>query len=151
MLLAVDLGIHSGLACFDETGRLLWYRSTNFGDAARLRRAIPGIFASIPRLEWLVLEGGGPLFELWCRLAEKRGLRVLQVQAEEWRRELLLKRERRSARQAKARAAELAQEVIRSSGAPLPRGTLVHDVAEAVLIGLYACRHLRREAADGRS
>ncbi|RMF41977.1 MAG: hypothetical protein D6751_12950 [Deltaproteobacteria bacterium] len=151
MLLAVDLGIRSGLACFDATGRLHWYRSTNFGDASRLRRAIPGIFDSIPRLKYLVLEGGGPLFELWCRQGRKRGVQVLQLQAEDWRRELLLARERRSARLAKARAAELAREIIRSSGAPLPRGTLVHDVAEAVLVGLYASRHLRREGADGLS
>lgn len=39
-LLAVDLGVRAGLACYDESGRLRWYRSSDFGDAARLRRAI---------------------------------------------------------------------------------------------------------------
>ena len=42
-LLAVDLGVRTGLACWGDDGRLRWYRSQNFGDAARLRRAIPAL------------------------------------------------------------------------------------------------------------
>ena len=64
-LLAVDLGVKTGLALFGPEGRLRWYRSQNFGTAARLRRGVQGLLASMPHLAWLVLEGGGPLADLW--------------------------------------------------------------------------------------
>ncbi len=38
VLLAVDLGVKTGLALYGQDGRLLWYRSQNFGTAERLRR-----------------------------------------------------------------------------------------------------------------
>lgn len=45
-LLAVDLGVRTGFACYGEDGRRRWYRSQNYGSAARLRRAIPGALAA---------------------------------------------------------------------------------------------------------
>ena len=135
-LLAVDLGVRTGFACFGEEGRLRWYRSQNFGAAARLRRAIPGLLASPDDLTRVVIEGGGPLAESWRAEAERRGALVQRVSAEEWRSLFLLPREQQSGPQAKEVARRLARRVIEWSGAPRPT-SLRHDAAEAVLIGLW--------------
>lgn len=60
-LLAVDLGLRSGLALYGPDGRLRWYRSQNFGTQARLKRAVPSVLHGAGPLAWLVLEGGGPV------------------------------------------------------------------------------------------
>jgi hypothetical protein len=71
-LLAVDLGVRTGLALYGGDGRLLRYRSQNFGSAARLRRALPALLEAEPDLAWLVIEGGGPLADAWEREAARR-------------------------------------------------------------------------------
>jgi hypothetical protein len=134
-LLAVDLGLRTGLALYGEDGRLLWYRSQNFGSAPRLRRAVPALLGEAG-LAWLVLEGGGPLADIWEREAARRGIPVLRIGAGTWRARLLLPREQRTGRQAKGNADGLARRVIEWSGAPRPT-SLRHDAAEAVLAGLW--------------
>lgn len=42
-LLAVDLGLRSGLALYGRDGRLREYRSQNFGSQSRLKRAVPSV------------------------------------------------------------------------------------------------------------
>lgn len=140
-LLAVDVGLRCGLAYYDRDGRLHSYRSTNFGTAARLRRGCGPLLAGQPELELLVLDGGGPLAEIWQRAAERTGLNWRQVSAEQWRRKLLLDRDQRSGRLAKQRAGGIARAVIAWCGAPAPT-SLRHDAAEAILIGLYAVHEL---------
>lgn len=135
-LLAVDLGLRTGLAAYADDGRLLWYRSQNFGTAARLRRAVPGVLDGVPGLDRLVLEGGGRFAELWEREAARRGVVVRRIGADMWRARLLLPREQRSGVAAKHNADGLARRVIRWSGAASPT-SLRHDAAEAVLIGLW--------------
>jgi len=135
-LLAVDLGVRMGLAAYGRDGRLRWYRSHNFGTAARLRRAIPGLLGAEPELTHLVIEGGGALAHGWDVEAAARGLRVEWVSAEAWRALLLYPREQRSGEQAKRTAALLARRVIDWSGARRPT-SLRHDAAEAILIGLW--------------
>jgi hypothetical protein len=140
-LLAVDLGLRAGLARFGGDGRLLSYRSHNFGSLARLRRGAPALLAEGGGLTHLVVEGGGDIAEVWLRAAERRGLAVLQIGAEAWRERLLYPREQRSGEQAKQHADELARRVIAWSGAPRPT-SLRHDAAEAILIGLWAALEL---------
>ena len=135
-LLAVDLGIRTGLALYGGEGRLLWYRSRNYGRTERLRRAVVGILGEIPDVEVLVIEGGGTLLVPWEREAERHGILVLKTSAEEWRRRLLLPREQRSGVQAKQHADGAARRVIQWSGAPAPT-SLRHDAAEAILAGLW--------------
>lgn len=135
-LLAVDLGIRTGLALYGGEGRLLWYRSQNYGNTERLRRAVAGIMGEIPTLEVLVIEGGGTLAVPWEREAERKGILVLKTSAEEWRQRLLLPREQRSGVQAKHSADGAARRVIQWSGAPAPT-SLRHDAAEAILAGLW--------------
>jgi hypothetical protein len=100
-LLGIDLGLRTGLALYGSDGRLLWYRSQNFGTATRLRRAVHGQLGSLPQLEWVILEGGGNLARIWEKEAERRGLRMRRIAAEQWREKLLLSREQRRGSQAK--------------------------------------------------
>jgi hypothetical protein len=136
-LLAVDLGLRTGLALYGGDGRLIWYRSQNFGTAERLRRAVHGLLGTLaPELAWVIVEGGGNLAEIWEKEARRRGVASLRIGAEVWRERLLLARARRTGAQAKHTADEVARRVIEWSDAP--RATsLRHDAAEAVLIGLW--------------
>ncbi len=135
-LLAVDLGIRTGLAFFGSDGRLRWYGSRNFGRRSRLRDAIPGILNECPCLSRLVLEGGGDLAEIWIREADRRRVTVMTLYAEEWREGLLLPRDRRSGADAKRNALAAARVIIEWSGAKRPT-SLRHDAAEAVLAGFW--------------
>jgi hypothetical protein len=138
-LLAVDLGLRTGYALYGRDGRLLWYRSKNFGTAERLRRGVRGLLDEIPDLGWLVLEGGGPLAEIWEREARHRRIDVIRISAEQWRRCLLVPREQSSGRLAKRNAGARARRVIEACGAARPT-SLRHDAAEAILVGLWGVR-----------
>ena len=142
LLLAVDLGVRTGLAQYGRDGRLQWYGSKNFGSRRALRQAIPGILAQRgSRLGHLVLEGGGPIAELWQKAALTRDVALWQIDAAEWRELFLSPREHRSGSEAKARAVSLAHRVIawsRIRRAP----SLRHDTAEAILIGLWGVRRV---------
>lgn len=142
MLLAIDLGLRAGLALYGGDGRLVSYRSHNFGSLARLRRGAHTILGEQPGLSWLVLEGGGAIAEVWQREAERRQLQTLQISAEVWRQRLLYPREQRSGLQAKHNADELARRVIAWSGASRPT-SLRHDAAEAIMVGLWGVLELR--------
>lgn len=135
-LLAVDLGLRTGLALYGSDGRLQWYRSQNFGSNARLKRGAFGVLKDLAGVEHLVLEGGGRLADLWAKEGARRGLRVRVVDAHTWRQVLLYPRERRSGGEAKAAADTLARRVIAWSGASRPT-SLRHDAAEAILVGLW--------------
>ncbi|BBD08969.1 hypothetical protein [Desulfovibrio ferrophilus] len=135
-LLAVDLGLRTGLALYNPQGRLVWYRSHNFGSQARLKRGAHGILKDIPELDILVLEGGGTLADLWANEGVKRGLDVHTITAEIWRKRLLLPRQQTSGAKAKRHADQRARKIIQWSNAPRPT-SLRHDAAEAILIGLW--------------
>ena len=139
-LLAVDVGLRFGLAWYDRAGRLLRYRSQHCPNRTVLRRVVRTVLAE-DDFEALVLEGGGPLADLWRGQAEARGIPVVQISAEDWRAELLLKREQRTGQEAKHTADGLARAIIEESGAKRPT-SLRHDAAEAILVGAWAVRHL---------
>jgi hypothetical protein len=136
VLLAIDIGVKTGLALYGHDSRLLWYRSQNFGTAQRLRRGVCRVLDTLPHLAWLVLEGGGPLADIWRREATRRQIPVRQISAEAWRRQFLYAREQRRGAQAKEHATELARRIIIWSGARRPT-SLRDDAAEAILIGLW--------------
>lgn len=137
-LLAVDLGVRTGFACFSNAPSLRWYQSANFGNAARMRKAIPAILGRWPDLAFLVIEGGGDLARPWVKEAGIRGLEVRIVSAEEWRKDILYPRQQRSGVQAKQNALTLARTVIDQLGASKPATPLQDDVAEAILCGYWA-------------
>lgn len=135
-LLAVDLGLTTGLALYDRCGKLRWYRSQNYGNMSRLRRAVHGLLGSIPDLELILLEGGGDIAALWEREASRRGVTVMRISAETWRRRILHPREQKSGTAAKNHSRNLARKIIEWSGVRFLK-SLRHDTAEAILIGLW--------------
>ena len=135
-LLAVDLGLRTGLALYGRDGRLRWYRSRNFGTATRLRRAVHGLLDELEDLSWLIIEGGGPLAEIWEREARRRHISIRRIGAEDWRNDLFYPRQQKNGPQPKNAAKALARRVIEWSEIPRPT-SLRHDAAEAVLIGLW--------------
>jgi hypothetical protein len=140
-LLAVDLGLKTGLALYGAEGKLIWYRSHNFGTTDRLRRAAHGILNGIPELAAMVIEGGGNLAVVWEKEAAQRGILVRRIGSEVWRELFLLQRERRTGPEAKKHAGEVARRIIDWSGAARP-ASLRHDAAEAILIGLWGVLQL---------
>ena len=86
-LLAVDLGLRTGLALYGHDGRLRWYRSQNFGARSRLKRGVHGLLNDLPDVALLILEGGS-LAEPWRSEAERRTVAVRQIDAATWRRAL---------------------------------------------------------------
>ena len=140
-LLAVDLGLKTGLAMFARDGRLEWYRSRNFGSRARLRRAAGAILKEAGDVQVLVLEGGGDIAVPWITEARRRGLQVLQLDAGVWRKTLLLDRHQRSGKDAKKHADKLARRIIEQLAGKKPT-SLRHDAAEAICIGLWGLNQL---------
>ena len=139
-LLAVDLGLRTGLALFGSDGRLRWHRSRHFGNRTRLKRGAYHLLRDCPDLGWIVLEGAS-LAGVWTREAARLDVAVQQIAAETWRTRLLLPREQRSGSQAKQNADRLARAVISwSELSPPPQ--LRHDAAEAILVGLWAVLEL---------
>ncbi len=135
-LLAVDLGLRTGLALIDGQGRPVWLRSKHLGAMAALRRAAHSILRELPELDLLVLEGGGPAADIWVNEAAKAGIRVRVVSAQDWRPHVLAPSRQRDAKAAKAAAGVLARQALAEAG--LPRKTLTSDAAEALLLGLWA-------------
>ncbi len=140
-LLAIDLGIKTGLACFDRDGRLTWYRSSNFGSRARLKKAVPAVLREAGNVRYIVIEGGGDLAEPWIAEAKRIGAEIIQLAAHDWRTDLLLSREQRTGDDAKRHADALARLIIKWSDAKRPT-SLRHDVAEAICIGFWGARRL---------
>ncbi|MBW6490275.1 MAG: hypothetical protein K0B15_03660 [Lentimicrobium sp.] len=140
-LLAVDAGIRTGLALFDRTGKLVWYRSHNMGSISSLRKAVYTIINSVDCLDYLVVEGGGPITSVWLNTASKLGIKTLQTDAGIWRKELLFKRRFRNSGIAKESAIQLANQIIHLSEAP-SYNPPTHDAAEAILIGLWGCKKI---------
>src|SRR5262245_50641522 len=87
VLLAVDIGVKTGLALYRPVGRFPTDRSQNFGTAERLPRGAQTVLDTLPPLACLVLEGGGPLADIWIRAAMRRHIPVRQISAEAWRRQ----------------------------------------------------------------
>jgi len=140
-LLAVDLGLRTGLALFGEDGRLMWYRSSNLGSRPRLRKAAYSILNEAVNVEVVAIEGGGDLAVPWMSEIDRRGLRCVQINAERWRTSLLLSRHQRHGPDAKRHADTLARKIIEWSGAKKPT-SLRHDAAEAICIGFWAVLHV---------
>jgi hypothetical protein len=141
-LVAVDLGLRTGIAVFDGAGRLERYGSRNFGTRTRLRGGADAVLGEVGRVDVLVVEGDRALGSVWAARAARRGAITLEVTPERWRARLLHPRERRTGREAKAAADVVARRTIELLGGRRPT-SLRHDAAEAVLIGLWGCLELR--------
>jgi len=135
-LLSVDLGIKTGLALFSSEGKLLWYRSQNFGNKVRLKKAIPWILNIEEDVNYLIIEGGGPLRKIWDAHLERRNIEVFHIMAEDWRKDILLEREQQKGKKAKEKAIAYAEKVINKLSEK-KSGSINDDAAEAILIGFW--------------
>lgn len=137
----MDVGVRCGFALYDRQGLLRGTWSRNLGHRSRLKPAVSAFLRELPELTHLVLEGGRNLGLTWEREGTRRGLQVVTISAETWRGRLLIPRERRSGKQAKRTAEKLARETMRWAGLS-PPSSFTTDLAEAVLIGLWAVLEL---------
>ena len=137
-LLAIDVGLRTGIARFGPDGRLVAYRSQHFGSRAALRRGALRVLREWGLPSLLVLEGGS-YAEAWERAAARVDVAVRTTTAEVWRERLLIPAQRRDAARAKAAAERHAREVIAAGGLPRPH-SLRHDAAEAICLGAWAVR-----------
>ncbi|WP_370324498.1 hypothetical protein [Euzebya sp.] len=146
-VVGVDLGLRTGVAVLDGVVdgpvRLRRYTSTHIGSRSALRRGAVGMLAEVGPIAVLAVEGDEGLARIWERAARGTGAEVVRVHAERWREVLLLPRERRTGKLAKAAAQAKAVRVIewsRANGgrAPAPVGPLRHDTADAIMIAVWA-------------
>ncbi|MEA3444680.1 MAG: hypothetical protein U9R19_08135 [Bacteroidota bacterium] len=135
-LLAIDLGVKTGLALFNRIGELEWYRSQNYGNRNRLSRAAYSILNNISGLSLIVIEGGGSLYKIWRKEAIRAGIGCKQIHAHEWRGDILFCREQRNCTLAKHNAIRFAKIVIDKCGQNKST-SLTDDAAEAILTGYW--------------
>ena len=139
IVLAIDVGMKAGLAWFDADGELIRARSTRFANRTVLKKALPSIWTELPGVTQLVLEGQGEIADIFRKSAERASIPVQQFSAEDWRKDMLLPRQRRSGKQAKAHAEAIALQIARECGKP-PKCAYDDDAAEAILFGLWFLR-----------
>ena len=171
LLLAVDLGLKSGVAMFSSSGKLLRYEQFLFhkddieaSTKALIKEweqsAIAGEFITKndnpdsspmrPRITHVAIEGGDSgLLRAWMDAVEDdtdddgRPKIIWKVSPEEWRAELLVDKERISGAKAKEASRLIARQVVEDWGAmPRHQGKFPTDVAEAVCLGLYVSHKL---------
>lgn len=140
-LLAVDVGLYTGLAFFNRNAQLLWYCSHHLAGPQQLKRLAARLLRSAPRPTHLYFEGGGALAQIWEKEATTQSLIQVQVQAQQWREHLFHARQYSSSAIAKREAQHLAHKMTRALGGKKPT-SLRHDTAEAILIGIYALLEL---------
>lgn len=136
-LVSVDLGLRCGLAFFDEQGQLIRARGTHFPTRSALKEALFGIYRrEFPEVTHLICEGDQTLAKYWRALI-RREIQFACVSAESWRPHFLTPHECQRGSLAKTRAKVLAAHLIESS-IWRPKVALNDDVAEAILLGIWA-------------
>jgi hypothetical protein len=165
LLLAVDLGLKSGVSLYNDEGKLLRYEQFHFDKRTLVETAI-GILESwedgassllatneedghsrpllTNKITHLVIEGGeNYMLRAWAEAAGSRRLCLLKVSPEEWRAELLIDKERTSGANAKAASRLIARQVVMDFGVmPQHEGKFRTDVAESVCLGMYVARKI---------
>jgi len=172
LLLAVDLGLRMGASLFNDRGELIRYEQLYFEDADELFDQVPLLLQTweaeanksaeindelSATKQWtlthVAIEGGDvTLLEAWRSAVEiddpsglpkgGRGARLHTVRPEEWRADLLVKKEKTSGRKSKEAARLIARQVVDDFSAGTHSGKFKTDVAEAVTLGFYMSRRL---------
>lgn len=136
-VLALDLGLRFGWACYRDDGVIVAYGSHHCGQRAKLKSIAWSALRSLPEESMLYIEGGGELLEAWLKIARRRSIETVVRSAEDWRQDCLIPRDQRSGEVAKRRAVEIARGLIRARAGQAPT-SLRHDAAEATLFGWWA-------------
>ena len=156
LLLAVDLGLKSGVALFGRDGTLLRYEQFHFEKKSLVEAAkhlveswestvneVDEEEGGLPhRITHIALEGAnGYMLQAWADA--RSDLSILRVPPEEWRADLLLAKERTSGSNAKAASRLIARQIVDDFGVMSNhQGKFTTDVAEAVCMGFYVGRKL---------
>ena len=145
-LLAIDLGVKTGLACWDvEQRKLLWCRSHNYGSKKQVAKAAPGVLLSAGDAGILVLEGGGDIALIWKQAGNRWGWDTRILHAEEWRKNLFYESEWQYTSDLKNLAINYAHKAALWGGMKVA-GRLNHNAAEALLAGLWVLLEQNPEA-----
>ncbi len=141
-LLAIDAGITCGFAFFClDSHQLLRYRSHNYGNLVRLRRAATAFLADEPTVRAIILEGGGTIADVWVKPARHRTIPIQLISAEQWRVDALLPRDQRRGYIAKKAAIVSARNQINDHATKRTKA-LRDDTAEAILVGEWALERI---------
>jgi predicted phosphodiesterase len=157
MLLAVDLGLKSGVSLFNEDGELVRYEQFHFESPEQLELSAPELVqeweedanseTAIGDMPWRVthiaIEGADArLSDAWAAATEEESS-LLCISPQEWRGSLLTTKEKTSGANAKAAARLIARQVVADYGKmDLHDGKFKTDVAESVVMSLYVARKL---------
>jgi predicted phosphodiesterase len=161
LLLAVDLGLKSGLSLFNCHGNLVRYEQFVFKRGsltAEFTELIKQWEADVPNDENFLMDesiGENPwkvthiavegedvdILKAWASAAPD--LSITRISPQEWRSEMLLSKEKLSGADSKAAARLIARQVVADYGTMgQHEGKFKTDAAEAVVMGLYTCRKL---------
>lgn len=139
LLLAVDLGLRTGLSLFDDEGRLLRFEYFHFGSPDELRSnaerilreweaAVSHSSGSPCLISRVAVEGNdASLWPVWRDACEGRAL--LEVKPDQWREDLLTFDDRRSGESAKAASRELAQSILKECSESPPDVEVLETVS----------------------
>ena len=136
-LLALDLGLRFGWACYTDTAKLVAYGSHHCAKRAKLKSIAWSTLSKLPPESQLYIEGGGVLLDVWCKEARRRDVSYHALHAERWRADCLLPRDQKSGAAAKRKAQTLSRVLITARSGQAPTA-LRHDTAEATLMGWWA-------------
>jgi predicted phosphodiesterase len=162
LLVAVDLGLRTGLALYSEEGRLLEYQNAIYTSEDELRVGCLALLAAWEakyqqvttdeddeaisyHISHVALEGADvALKALWRDMIHDHldDAHILLVKPEEWRADLLLSKEKASGEAAKEASRLIARQLVADYGGRLHEGKFPTDVAEAVLLGYHVSRRL---------
>lgn len=137
-LLAVDLGLTCGFACMSDVPQILWARSKHYASRGSMRRAAAALIREQTELQHLVLEGDRQLGIIWEKPALQQGVDVIWVSPETWRQRMYGKMKLTGSERLKEMAVKQAMHAVKTLGISMPKQSLRHDAAEAVLIALWA-------------
>ncbi len=155
LLMSVDLGLKSGVSLFNSSGNLIRYEQFLF-DRENLQEDFEEIIRKWEaevvcenkdegnswKITHIAIEGGDTgLLNTWADAAPNHS--ILRVSPEEWRAELLLKKENQSGSSAKEASRLIARQVVADFGIMENHtGKFPTDVAESVCLGMYVARRL---------
>ena len=171
LLLAVDLGLRTGFALYNDEGQLLTYENVEFGSPQELEegalhriREWEAQFKPLPnekdakptaRISHIAIEGADvELRQVWREICSQSDSddntdhaaaprQLLLVRPEEWRADLLSSKEKRSGQKSKEAARLIARQVVADFGVcGIHQGKFPTDVAEAVCLGYHVSRRL---------
>jgi len=151
LLVAVDMGLRTGISLYDNHGQLLRFADFHFDCLDDLEKYAPQLLLKWEieagrRITHMAVEGTDPPIErVWRDLADRSRLRFLNVPPDDWRADLLSSVERRSGDTSKSTSLLKAQRLVNSFGDTdvlALADELGTDASESIMLGLHVSRRL---------